>query len=413
MNITIHFKDFKKERLPLQLSPSATIAEAKQMLARAKQCDESQLKMIFSGKVLQDGNTLEGCKLKDGDQVIFMISKKKAETRVSEPEPASEPSGGPQSEASTGLETVTTPGVSAAVDPESTGAAVGSGASFVTGSARSQTVERIMEMGYDRAQVEMALRAAFNNPDRAVEYLLTGIPEHLQNSSAFSARQSASVAASGVPETGATAQTGTETETGTGTGTASEVNDEHVHEDDLFAQAAAVGSENPTTGADATTTGTVSQDSSPLQTIGLTFEDLVQLRGVINGDPEALPPLLESLSERYPELREQIMSNPEMFISMLLQAVGGALPSEALDDASAYQADSEAIAEGDGSTASANQDTAADAQNELLSLSEEDLTTIERLCELGFERDLVIQIYVACDKNEEVTANMLFTNYTD
>jgi len=53
--------------------------------------------------------------------------------------------------------------------PEASAPALGS--SFLSGEALQTTIRNMEEMGFPRDQVLRALRASYNNPDRAVEYL--------------------------------------------------------------------------------------------------------------------------------------------------------------------------------------------------------------------------------------------------
>ena len=40
------------------------------------------------------------------------------------------------------------------------------------GAQREAAIQNMLEMGYERENIDRAMRAAFYNPDRAVEYLL-------------------------------------------------------------------------------------------------------------------------------------------------------------------------------------------------------------------------------------------------
>jgi hypothetical protein len=44
---------------------------------------------------------------------------------------------------------------------------------LVTGTHFETAIQNMMEMGFPREQCMNAMRASFNNPDRAVEYLMT------------------------------------------------------------------------------------------------------------------------------------------------------------------------------------------------------------------------------------------------
>mmetsp|Transcript_5698 Transcript_5698/g.5653 ORF Transcript_5698/g.5653 Transcript_5698/m.5653 type:complete len:371 (+) Transcript_5698:54-1166(+) len=365
----IIFKDFKKQKVPIEVDLSDTVLATKEKLASEKECEVSQLKFVYSGKVLQDDKTLESFKIKEGDSIIFMISKAKkaspapAATKIEEKT---------STDASATTESTNTSGTSSAAGALMNQQNSEPGSAFTQGDDREATIQNIMEMGYERPQIEEALRAAFNNPHRAVEYLLTGIPESLQRH----AEQPASA-----PVGESTANTTNDHEDD------HENEGEEGHGENLFEAAAAAAAQ----GEGGSAAGGVGGAEAGADELG---EDnqMRLLRTALQTNPELIQPLLEQLAASNPQVAALIQQDPEGFIRSFLGS-GEDMGFE--------------FEEGEGeSIEGAGQGN--EPETVRIAMTEQDESAINRLCELGFDRNLVIQVYMACDKNEEVAADILF-----
>ncbi|KAJ8278611.1 hypothetical protein COCON_G00056770 [Conger conger] len=159
---------------------------------------------------------------------------------------------------------------------------------LVTGQAYENLVTEIMSMGYEREQVIAALRASYNNPDRAVEYLLMGIPAEPDLPPREVARPP--------PATNPPAP-------------------------------ATEGTQPPPTAS-----STVSSTSSPASGNPLEFlrnqPQFQQMRQIIQQNPALLPALLQQLGRDNPQLLQQITQHQERFVQMLNEPHGGEVGGE-------------------------------------------------------------------------------------
>ncbi|KAH9485343.1 UV excision repair protein rhp23 [Psilocybe cubensis] len=388
MKITV--KTTQQKVFQVDVEGQDTIATLKDKIQESQGHAAATQKIIYSGKVLVDDKTIESCGIKEKDFLVLMVSKPKP-TPAPAPSTSAAPAEAPAPAApsqpvtapSTGTGTAPAPAPAPATDvtmaaplstPSTSAPAFGDLSSFLSGEGLQSAINNMVEMGFPKEQVLRAMRASFNNPDRAVEYLMNGIPAHLEAESARQAPTSppqSSQAPAPAPAAAAAAAAAP-----------SSNQPQPGQPQNLFQLA-----QQQQQGGGVPGGGNLGGPGAGAGAGGLNLEALrdnpqIQLlRQQMAQNPGLIQPLIQQLATQNPAIAQMIAQNPEALFQLL---------GIELDDEEG----------GNGGQPPQNAHT--------ISVTEEERAAILRLEGLGFPRHAVLEAYFACDKNEELAANYLF-----
>nr|XP_020456600.1 UV excision repair protein RAD23 homolog B-like [Monopterus albus] len=381
MQITL--KTLQQQTFKIDIDEEETVKTLKERIEQEKGKELFSVagqKLIYAGKILNDDTALKEYKINEKNFVVIMVTKPKIDSAAPQPSsststpsttaPAAPPTSVPSSDSLSGRafpddkpeekeSSIAEPA------PPPAGSSEGSAntnlideavSTLVTGPSYDAMVNEMMLMGYEREQVVAALRASFNNPDRAVEYLLTGIPGRERGH------------ATG-PDVGASPVSG--------------------------APAAPTGGVSvPTATGSSSSAGGV----NPLSFLR-NQPQFHMMRQLIQQNAALLPALLQEIGRENPELLQEISNHQEQFIQML------------------NEPNPEPVPAGGGGTAGGARgmggNTPGGSHANYIQVTPQEKEAIERLKALGFPEGLVIQAYFACEKNENLAANFLLQQNFD
>ncbi|WOH09977.1 hypothetical protein DCAR_0729438 [Daucus carota subsp. sativus] len=375
MKLTV--KTLKGSHFEIRAQPNDTVMAIKKNIEDLQGKDNypcGQQLLIHNGKVLKDESTLAESKISEDGFLVVMLGKSKtmsstgtpAAQSSSAPAPTPAPAVAPAPAAAPASAVIpnTTPVPEATLSPASAPSdTYGEAASnVVAGSNLEQTIQHIMDMGggmWDTNMVSRALRAAYNNPERAVDYLYSGIPE---------------MAEAAVPVS-------------------------HFQGDQINAGYNAI-SDNGVAGAAPGAPNSLPLNMFPQETLsGVTGAGLGSLeflrnnpqfqtlRSMVQRNPQILQPMLLELGKQNPQLLRQIQEHHEEFLQLINE------PVEASEGDMFDQPEQDVPQE--------------------ITVTAADQEAIERLEAMGFDRGLVIEAFLACDRNEELAVNYLLENAGD
>jgi len=274
----VTLKNLQQQTFQIEIAATDTVKLLKEKIESVKgeSYKASEQKLIYAGKILVDDDPLSKYNIDEKKFIVVMLSKPKVPAASPAPAAApAEPSPAPAPAAATPapVAAAPTPAEPPKEETMETGPATpapptGGDSGLVVGEDYNRMVQNIQDMGYERSQVEAALRASFNNPDRAVEYLLTGIPPQMEVGGGPAAAVIGGGAPVAVPATGA------------------------------------APGENPLA---------FLRDHEMFQ----------QIRSVIQQNPNMLSTMLQQIGQSNPQLLQIISQNQEAFIRMINEGEAG------------------------------------------------------------------------------------------
>lgn len=399
MTLDITFRTLKGGTFKLPAQPADTVLDLKRRVGEQQSIEQyADIRLIYKGKILTDDATVESAAITSTGFVVVMPPKK---TLAKPAAPAANaPTAPAVASKSTPASSSTTPAPAApsASDASATATATATantttpsaGAnsaddanSLVTGAAYEQSVKQMVEMGFPEAEVKRALRAAFNNPQRAVDYLFNGIPE-----------------SAAVPEPPAQSATTTNPANRQQTSASPTTQGAGGTERGASMGVPPPGTpfnmfEGPTQGA-----GGGAQGGAGSLDFLRTLPQFNLMRRLIQANPAVLPQILQQLEETNPSLLAMIEANQTEFTRLINEPLREG--EDGGDDAVMEQlAQAMAGAGGPGSQPGPGQ----------IYVTEEEHEQIVRLSELGatigLEESHVVETWLACNRDETLAANFL------
>ncbi|VAI84986.1 ubiquitin receptor RAD23d-like [Triticum dicoccoides] len=394
----LNVKTLKGTSFEIEATPEASVGEVKRIIESAQGQNvypADQLMIIYQGKILKDDTTLEVNKVAENSFLVIMLSKPKAsssgastasKTPVSQSQPATPPAPvtsaarsppsqapvaasepAPPSAQPSAVSDTPSPAVTASGDADVYSQAA---SNLVSGGSLEQTVQQILDMGggtWERDMVVRALRAAYNNPERAIDYLYSGIPESVEAPPVARAPAPAQQAPNlQAPQAQAAPLPPVQPSGGVSAGP-------NANPLNLFPQGIPSGGANAGAGVGAGAGALDALRQLPQ------FQALLAL---VQANPQILQPMLQELGKQNPQILRLIQENQAEFLRLVNETPESGAGGNILGALAAQMP-------------------------QAVQVTPEEREAIQRLEAMGFNRELVLEVFFACNRDEELAANYL------